>query len=86
MSQLYESIFILRPTLADEDVQKALDKVRATAEKIGATVQRLENWGKRSWPMRSNRKKKAFTSNCSSPATEPRSLKWSACSDSTTAS
>ncbi len=47
MSQLYESIFILRPTLADEDVQKALEKVKATAEKVGASVYRLENWGKK---------------------------------------
>jgi len=47
MSQLYESIFILRPTLADEDVQKALEKVKATAEKVGASVHRLENWGKK---------------------------------------
>jgi small subunit ribosomal protein S6 len=47
MAQLYESIFIIRPSLADDDVQKMLDKVKSTVEKAGGTIERLENWGKK---------------------------------------
>src|SRR5207245_3058300 len=47
MPQLYESRCILRPSLADEDIPKMLDKVKATVERAGGTVERLSNWGKR---------------------------------------
>lgn len=47
MPQLYETLFILRPSLADEDIQKMLDKVKATVEKAGGSVEQLANWGKR---------------------------------------
>lgn len=47
MAQLYESIFILRPSLADDDIQKTVDKVKSTVEKAGGTIERLENWGKK---------------------------------------
>jgi small subunit ribosomal protein S6 len=47
MPQLYESLFILRPSLADEDIPKMLDKVKATVERAGGTVEHLSNWGKR---------------------------------------
>ena len=35
MAQLYESIFILRPSLADDDIHKTLDKVKSTVQKAG---------------------------------------------------
>ncbi|MBI3810134.1 MAG: 30S ribosomal protein S6 [Nitrospirae bacterium] len=38
MPQLYESIFILRSSLADEEIPKILEKVKATAEKAGGIV------------------------------------------------
>src|SRR5437016_12822108 len=47
MPQLYESLFILRPSLADEDIPKMLDKVKATVERAGGTVEHLSNWGER---------------------------------------
>lgn len=45
--QLYESLFIIRPSLADEDVLKVHEKAKATVEKSGGSVARLENWGKK---------------------------------------
>lgn len=45
--QLYESLFIIRPSLADEDVLKVHEKAKATVEKSGGSVERLENWGKK---------------------------------------
>jgi small subunit ribosomal protein S6 len=47
MTQLYEIVFILRPTLADEEVQKVLERVHAIAQKMGATIEGVHNWGKR---------------------------------------
>jgi small subunit ribosomal protein S6 len=47
MPPVYESLFILRPSLPDDDVQKTLEKVKGTLEKAGGTIERLENWGKK---------------------------------------
>jgi small subunit ribosomal protein S6 len=58
MAQLYESIVILRPSLADEDIQKTLDKVKSTLEKSGGTIERLENWGKKKLAYEVKREKK----------------------------
>ena len=58
MAQLYESIVILRPSLADEDIQKTLDKVKSTIEKSGGTIERLENWGKKKLAYEVKREKK----------------------------
>lgn len=45
--QLYESIFILRPSLSDDDTQKVIDKVKGFIEKSGGTLLRTDNWGKK---------------------------------------
>jgi small subunit ribosomal protein S6 len=58
MAQLYESIFILRPSLTDEDSQKVLEKVKSTVEKSGGTVERLESWGKKKLAYEIAREKK----------------------------
>ena len=58
MAQLYESIFILRPSLTDEDVQKTLEKVKSTVEKAEGTIDRLENWGKKKLAYEVKREKK----------------------------
>ena len=44
--QLYESIFIVRPSLSDEDTSKLIDKLKGVVEKSG-TVLKFENWGKK---------------------------------------
>jgi small subunit ribosomal protein S6 len=43
----YESIFIVRPSLTDDDTTKLIDKMKGVLEKTGASLQRLENWGKK---------------------------------------
>jgi small subunit ribosomal protein S6 len=45
--QLYESIFIIRPSLSDDDTNKLIDKMKDLLEKAGAPVLILENWGKK---------------------------------------
>jgi small subunit ribosomal protein S6 len=60
MPPVYESLFILRPSLADDDVQKTLEKVRTTVEKAGGTIERLENWGKKKLAYEVKREKKGL--------------------------
>lgn len=45
--QLYESIFIIRTSLPDEDTNKLIDKMKGVLEKSGATLLKSENWGKK---------------------------------------
>jgi len=47
MPQLYESIFILRSSLADDDIPPMLEKVKAAVEKAGGVVVQLSSWGKK---------------------------------------
>lgn len=42
----YESIFILKPTLNDEDVQKAIGKLEGIVKQGGELIA-TENWGKK---------------------------------------
>jgi len=43
----YESIFIARPSLLDEDVAKVTERVKGVIEQGGGKVQKIENWGKK---------------------------------------
>lgn len=43
----YESIFILRPSLTDEDVEKTITKMKGVIERSGGEVINIENWKKR---------------------------------------
>jgi small subunit ribosomal protein S6 len=45
--QLYESIFIIRPSLSDDDTNKLIEKMKGLVEKAGAAILILENWGKK---------------------------------------
>ena len=45
--QVYESIFIVRPTLSDEDTNKIIDKMKGVLERSGGSLLKLENWGKK---------------------------------------
>ena len=45
--QFYESIFIVRPSLSDEDTTKIIDKMKGVVEKSGAAILKTENWGRK---------------------------------------
>lgn len=60
MAQLYETIFIIRPSLSDEDVQKLQERIKTTVEKAGGTIERLENWGKKKLAYEVKREKKGL--------------------------
>ncbi len=43
----YESIFIVRPSLSDEEIAKFTEKVKGVIGQGGGMVQKIENWGKK---------------------------------------
>jgi small subunit ribosomal protein S6 len=43
----YESIYIVKPDLADADVQKIADKFKGVVEDNGGTVEKAAKWDKR---------------------------------------
>ena len=45
--ELYESLFIIRASLTDEETAALIEKMKAVAEKTGAQFIKSENWGKR---------------------------------------
>lgn len=44
---VYESIFIARPSLSDEEAGKLMEKMKGVVEKAGGSLIKAENWGKR---------------------------------------
>lgn len=45
--QLYESIFITRPNISEDENTRVLDKIKAVVEKNGGSINQTENWGKK---------------------------------------
>ncbi len=45
--KFYESIFIIRPTLSDDETTKLIDKMKGIVEKTGGEMLKLENWGRK---------------------------------------
>lgn len=45
--ELYESLFIIRASVTDEDTTALIDKMKGVAEKSGAQFMKAENWGRR---------------------------------------
>jgi len=45
--EIYESLFIIRPSLNDEETSSLFDKMKGVVEKNGATLMKAENWGRK---------------------------------------
>ncbi|HEX2055886.1 MAG TPA: 30S ribosomal protein S6 [Nitrospiraceae bacterium] len=45
--EIYESLFIIRPSLNDEETASLFDKMKGVVEKNGATLMKAENWGRK---------------------------------------
>lgn len=56
--QLYESIFIVRPSLSEEDTNKIIDKMKGVLERSGASLLKMENWGKKKLAYEVSRERK----------------------------
>lgn len=56
--RLYESIFIVRPSLSDEETSRIIEKMKGVLERSGATLLKLENWGKKKLAYETARERK----------------------------
>ncbi len=65
----YESIFIVRPSLTDEETDKVVEKVKGVLQRTGASVVKQENWGKKrlAYEVRRERKGTYIYLNFTSP-------------------
>jgi len=45
--ELYESLFIIRASVSDQESAALIEKMKAVAEKTGAQFIKSENWGKK---------------------------------------
>jgi small subunit ribosomal protein S6 len=45
--ELYESLFIIRASVSDQETTALIEKMKAVAEKTGAKFIKSENWGKK---------------------------------------
>jgi small subunit ribosomal protein S6 len=45
--ELYESLFIIRPSLTDEETSALMQKMKGVAEKAGAQFIKADNWGRK---------------------------------------
>jgi len=45
--RIYELVFIIKPDLPEEEVDVVVSNIQETLEKGGATLDKLEKWGKR---------------------------------------
>jgi small subunit ribosomal protein S6 len=45
--RIYEALFIIKPDVPDEEADQRLETLRAFLTGAGATVDKLEKWGKR---------------------------------------
>jgi small subunit ribosomal protein S6 len=43
----YETMFILIPTLSDEEIKAAIDKIKGVVENGGGVIENVDEWGKR---------------------------------------
>ncbi|HEY4485616.1 MAG TPA: 30S ribosomal protein S6 [Nitrospiria bacterium] len=56
--QAYESIFIVRPSVTDEEVTKMVEKMKGVVEKNGGAISKAESWGKKKLAYNVNKEKK----------------------------
>ncbi|SNR82452.1 30S ribosomal protein S6 [Desulfurobacterium atlanticum] len=43
----YETVYIMRPTLSEEEVEKVMEKVSGAVEKFNGEIIHTEKWGKK---------------------------------------
>jgi small subunit ribosomal protein S6 len=72
--RIYEELFIVKPDAPDEEVDQFVEQLRTQLTAAGATVDKVEKWGKRRWPTKWISTAKALTC-CSSSPPRPDTVK-----------
>ena len=55
----YETIFLVKPSLSDEEVQKTIEKIKGVIQKSGGEFTQAENWGKKKLAYEVRKEKRA---------------------------
>ena len=56
--ELYESLFIIRPSVSDEETKTLIEKMKSVADKTGAQFIKAENLGKKKLAYEGRRERK----------------------------
>jgi small subunit ribosomal protein S6 len=56
----YESVFIIRPSLTEEEAGGLTDKIKGIIEKNGGQIVKVENWGKKKLAYEAKKEKKGI--------------------------
>ncbi len=57
---IYENVVIVNPSLSEEDLKSALEKISEQITKSGGEVLKIENWGKRKLAYELNKQRMGF--------------------------
>ena len=60
MPNHYECLFIVRPSLTEEEIAGVNEKIRNLVEKSGGSVDKVENWGKKKLSYEVKKEKKGI--------------------------
>jgi small subunit ribosomal protein S6 len=58
--RIYESLFIIKPDVPEEEIDQRLEALRAVLTGAGATVDKLDKWGKRKLAYRVDKYREGF--------------------------
>src|SRR5215475_8554308 len=60
MNRIYEELFIVKPDAAEEEVDQYVEQLRTQLTAAGATVDKVEKWGKRKLAYRIDKYREGF--------------------------
>lgn len=60
MNRIYENLFIVKPDVAEEDIDTFIETVKKNLETNGATIDKVEKWGKRRLAYRVEKQREGF--------------------------
>jgi len=58
--RIYESLFIIKPDVPEEEIDQRLEALRTVLTGAGATVDKLDKWGKRKLAYRVDKYREGF--------------------------
>lgn len=61
MMNKYELALVITPTIDDEARNAEIAKVQELIERFGGKIEKVDDWGKGVWPMKSKSSTKGFT-------------------------
>ena len=72
----YEMVYVLRPTIPDEEVEQAIERVNGVITSRGGTIETVDLWGRRrlAYPLQDQREGIYVLTNFASPPQATREI------------